>query len=145
MSILAPFEYEFFRNGFVAALVIGALCGFIGVYVVLRRMSLFDWARASLVLFLFAAFLALLVQGGKLQRGLPSAEILWRYLTMTQSGKIWLVRELYGFALFLGMWTLRKKHVSRKIFWLMGDWKPDKAERVEGRTIYLWIIPAKAR
>jgi len=83
------------------------------------RMSLFDWARASLVLFLFAAFLALLVQGGKLQRGLPSAEILWRYLTMTQSGKIWLVRELYGFALFLGMWTLRKKHVSRKIFWLI--------------------------
>jgi SAM-dependent methyltransferase len=27
----------------------------------------------------------------------------------------------------------------------MGDWKPDKVERVEGRTIYLWIIPAKAR
>jgi SAM-dependent methyltransferase len=27
----------------------------------------------------------------------------------------------------------------------MGDWKPDKSERVEGRTIYLWIIPAKTR
>lgn len=27
----------------------------------------------------------------------------------------------------------------------MGDWKPDKTERVEGRTIYLWIIPAKPR
>jgi cyclopropane fatty-acyl-phospholipid synthase-like methyltransferase len=27
----------------------------------------------------------------------------------------------------------------------MGDWQPDKIERVEGRTIYLWIIPAKAR
>jgi manganese/iron transport system permease protein/iron/zinc/copper transport system permease protein len=39
MSFLVPFEYEFFRNGFVAAVVIGALCGFIGVYVVLRRMS----------------------------------------------------------------------------------------------------------
>ena len=26
----------------------------------------------------------------------------------------------------------------------MGDWKPDKTERVNGRTIYLWIIPAKA-
>jgi len=26
----------------------------------------------------------------------------------------------------------------------MGDWKPDKSERVDGRTIYLWIIPAKA-
>lgn len=25
----------------------------------------------------------------------------------------------------------------------MGDWKPDKVERVDGRTIYLWIIPAK--
>jgi manganese/iron transport system permease protein/iron/zinc/copper transport system permease protein len=39
MSLLAPFEYEFFRNGFTAAVVVGALCGFIGVYVVLRRMS----------------------------------------------------------------------------------------------------------
>lgn len=39
MSPLLPFEYEFFRNGFIAAVVIGALCGFIGVYVVLRRMS----------------------------------------------------------------------------------------------------------
>ena len=25
----------------------------------------------------------------------------------------------------------------------MGDWKPDKIERVNGRTIHLWIIPAK--
>ena len=23
----------------------------------------------------------------------------------------------------------------------MGDWKPDKTERVNGRTIYLWIVP----
>ena len=27
----------------------------------------------------------------------------------------------------------------------MGDWKPDKTERVNGRTIYLWIVPAHAR
>jgi ABC-type Mn2+/Zn2+ transport system permease subunit len=39
MSFLVPFEYEFFRNGFTAAIIIGALCGFVGVYVVLRRMS----------------------------------------------------------------------------------------------------------
>jgi manganese/iron transport system permease protein/iron/zinc/copper transport system permease protein len=39
MTFLAPFEYEFFRNGFIAAVIIGALCGFVGVYVVLRRMS----------------------------------------------------------------------------------------------------------
>ncbi|HZA55406.1 MAG TPA: metal ABC transporter permease, partial [Candidatus Udaeobacter sp.] len=39
MSLWLPFEYQFFRNGFLAAVVIGTLCGFIGVYVVLRRMS----------------------------------------------------------------------------------------------------------
>ena len=39
MPLLAPFEYEFFRNGFIAAVLVGGLCGFIGVYVVLRRMS----------------------------------------------------------------------------------------------------------
>ena len=39
MSLLVPFEYEFFRNGLIAAVVVGGLCGFIGVYVVLRRMS----------------------------------------------------------------------------------------------------------
>jgi manganese/iron transport system permease protein/iron/zinc/copper transport system permease protein len=38
-SLLLPFEYEFFRNGLIAAVVVGGLCGFIGVYVVLRRMS----------------------------------------------------------------------------------------------------------
>ena len=27
----------------------------------------------------------------------------------------------------------------------MGDWKPDRIERVEGRTLYLWTIPAKGR
>ena len=27
----------------------------------------------------------------------------------------------------------------------MGDWKPDKVERVEGRRIYLWTIPARGR
>jgi SAM-dependent methyltransferase len=27
----------------------------------------------------------------------------------------------------------------------MGDWKPDKVERVDGRTIYLWTLPAKGR
>jgi tRNA G37 N-methylase Trm5 len=27
----------------------------------------------------------------------------------------------------------------------MGDWKPDRTDRLNGRTIYLWIIPAKGR
>ena len=37
--MLIPFDYEFFRHGFIAAVIVGALCGFIGVFVVLRRMS----------------------------------------------------------------------------------------------------------
>src|SRR5260221_10365849 len=37
--LLVPFKYEFFRNGSIAALLIGALCGLLGVYIVLRGMS----------------------------------------------------------------------------------------------------------
>jgi len=38
-ELLRPFEYQFFQHGLVVATVAGALCGFIGVYVVLRSMS----------------------------------------------------------------------------------------------------------
>jgi ABC-type Mn2+/Zn2+ transport system permease subunit len=34
-----PYAFEFFRQGLVASLLVGALCGMLGVYVVLRRMS----------------------------------------------------------------------------------------------------------
>ena len=34
-----PLQYGFFRNGLIAALIIGALCGLMGVYIVLRKMS----------------------------------------------------------------------------------------------------------
>ncbi len=37
--IREPFQYEFFRHGLLAATMIGALCGLMGVYIVLRRMS----------------------------------------------------------------------------------------------------------
>ena len=39
MFLSLPFQYEFFRHGLLAAMLAGGLCGFIGVYVVLRRMS----------------------------------------------------------------------------------------------------------
>ena len=40
MNILfEPFQYEFFRNGTIAAVLVGALCGLLGVYIVLRGMS----------------------------------------------------------------------------------------------------------
>jgi ABC-type Mn2+/Zn2+ transport system permease subunit len=38
-ELLRPFEFEFFRNGLAVATVAGALCGMIGVFVVLRGMS----------------------------------------------------------------------------------------------------------
>ena len=34
-----PLQYEFFVRGMIAATVVGGLCGLIGVYIVLRRMS----------------------------------------------------------------------------------------------------------
>jgi ABC-type Mn2+/Zn2+ transport system permease subunit len=38
-TLLEPFEFEFFRNGMAVATLAGALCGLVGVYVVLRGMS----------------------------------------------------------------------------------------------------------
>lgn len=38
-ALFRPFEFEFFRNGLAVATIAGALCGMIGVYVVLRSMS----------------------------------------------------------------------------------------------------------
>ncbi|HLB47048.1 MAG TPA: metal ABC transporter permease [Anaerolineales bacterium] len=38
-ALLQPFQFEFFRNGTIAAVLVGALCGLIGVYIVLRGMS----------------------------------------------------------------------------------------------------------
>ena len=57
--LLEPFQFEFFRNGTLAAVFVGGLCGLIGVYIVLRGMSyighglshaIFGGAVASFVL-----------------------------------------------------------------------------------------------
>ena len=39
MTWLEPFQFEFFRNGTLVAVLVGGLCGMIGVYIVLRGMS----------------------------------------------------------------------------------------------------------
>lgn len=58
-TLLEPFEYAFFRHAIVVATLAGALCGLVGVYVVLRGMSyighglshaIFGGAAASYVL-----------------------------------------------------------------------------------------------
>ncbi len=38
-ELVAPLQFEFFRNGLAVATISGALCGLVGVYVVLRGMS----------------------------------------------------------------------------------------------------------
>ena len=38
-DLLRPFQYEFFTRGLLAATLVGALCGILGVYIVLRRMA----------------------------------------------------------------------------------------------------------
>jgi ABC-type Mn2+/Zn2+ transport system permease subunit len=37
--LLVPFQFEFFRNGLLAAVLVGGLCGVMGVYITLRGMS----------------------------------------------------------------------------------------------------------
>ena len=39
VDLLGPFSFDFFRNGLVIAALTGALCGLVGVFVVLRGMS----------------------------------------------------------------------------------------------------------
>src|SRR5438093_3507382 len=34
-----PLQYQFFVHGLLAALLVGSLCGLLGVYIVLRQMS----------------------------------------------------------------------------------------------------------
>jgi ABC-type Mn2+/Zn2+ transport system permease subunit len=59
VNLLEPFQFEFFRNGLAVAVLAGAVCGLVGVYVVLRHMSyighglshsIFGGAAASAVL-----------------------------------------------------------------------------------------------
>ena len=39
IDLLEPYSFQFFRNGVVVATIAGALCGLLGVFVVLRGMS----------------------------------------------------------------------------------------------------------
>ena len=77
------------------------------------RHSLRFGAAIALLLFLAVAIAALLLQGAKLQRGFPSLELLWRYLTQAQSGKVWLARELYGAALLVFIYRFEAKDDGR--------------------------------
>ena len=49
------YQFEFFRNGVIAATLAGALCGFVGVYVVLRNMSYIGHGMSHAIFGGFAA------------------------------------------------------------------------------------------
>src|SRR4029453_6171527 len=59
--------------------------------------------------------ISLLIQGAKLRQGtLPSIDVLVRYLTMTQSGKIWLLREAYAAGRAVVIFCFAKNSASVK-------------------------------
>ena len=84
------------------------------------RQKLLRAGAYLVVVFLIIAVVSLLIQGAKLRQGtLPSLDVLVRYLTMTQSGKIWLLREAYGAALALILfWFARKTASVKSIRWV---------------------------
>ena len=79
------------------------------------RRSLLKWATASLTLFLLVSVASLIVQCSKLQRGFPSSDLLWRYLTLTQSGQVWIAREIYGALLLLLMALVTRKNAGGNV------------------------------
>jgi manganese/iron transport system permease protein/iron/zinc/copper transport system permease protein len=58
-TLLEPFHYEFFRNGIAVATLAGALCGLVGVFVVLRGMSYVGHGLSHAIFGTAAAFFVL--------------------------------------------------------------------------------------
>ena len=54
-ELLRPFDFEFFRNGLAVATIAGALCGLVGVFVVLKGMSFIGHGLSHAIFGGFAA------------------------------------------------------------------------------------------
>jgi putative copper export protein len=79
------------------------------------RQKLVRAGAYLVIVFLIIAVVSLLIQGAKLRQGtLPSFDVLVRYLAMTQSGKVWLLREAYGTALALILFWFARNTASVK-------------------------------
>jgi putative copper export protein len=79
------------------------------------RQTLLRAGAYLVVAFLIIAVVSLLIQGAKLRQGaMPSLDVLFRYLAMTQSGKIWLLRQAYGAALALILFWFARNTASVK-------------------------------
>ena len=103
----------------VMALFMGALAT--GSFVLPSGQNPLRRALLSAAFFLLSAFLlvavfSLAVQGAKLSDGNPpTLEILARYLSRTQSGRIWLIREIYGSLLLLLLFRLQGSAKSERV------------------------------
>ena len=100
------------------ALLLGALT--VGGFLVPQAESddfprqLFSFAAAMLPLFVVASVGSLIIQGQKLNGGIfPSFDILDRYVRLTQSGKIWAIRQVYALLLWVGMHYYRQAEKNR--------------------------------
>ena len=87
------------------------------------RRDLIGGAGLWLGAFLLAAVFWLAVQGAKLSGGaVPTLDTLVRYLTRTDSGRLWLWREVYGGLLLVLFLSLRRgpepERIARWIFFL---------------------------
>jgi putative copper export protein len=79
------------------------------------RKQLLSFAAIFTAAFLLIAAAALVVQGAKLSGGgLPSLDILGRYLMKTQSGNVWLWREIYGALLLALLLSFQKTGLSER-------------------------------
>lgn len=79
-TLLEPFQYEFFRNALVVAVLAGALCGLAGVYVILRGMSYIGHGLAHAI-FGFAVVCSVLgfnAVAGAMLGGLAAAMLINR-------------------------------------------------------------------
>jgi putative copper export protein len=103
---------------FMSALVLGSLATAAFVLPPGKtplRQKLLSFAALFTAGFLLIAAAALVVQGAKLSGGaLPSLDILGRYLMKTQSGNVWLWRELYGALLLALLVSFQKTGLSER-------------------------------
>jgi len=76
--------------------------------------QLLSFAAKLVPLFVLASIVSVVIQGAKLNGGVfPSFEILDRYVRLTQSGRIWAIRQVYALLLWGGIYSYRRTGKDR--------------------------------
>src|SRR6266550_913294 len=75
---------------------------------------LLSFSAKLVPLFVLASIVSVVIQGAKLNGGVfPSFEILDRYVRLTQSGRIWAIRQVYALLLWGGIYSYRRTGKDR--------------------------------